>query len=72
MKTILRSRELSCPTCVAKIERALGAIRGVEAARVHFTTGRIEVSYDPARVTVDDLIRAVRAAGYDATAAVRP
>jgi copper chaperone CopZ len=65
MKTILRSQQLSCPTCVAKIEKALGAREGVEAAKVHFATGRIEVEHDPERIGLDDLVTAVRSAGYE-------
>lgn len=64
--TILRSSELSCPSCVAKIEKALTSIDGVQGAQVHFTTGRIEVDYDNTRASVDDLIKAVRSAGYEA------
>ncbi len=65
-KTILRSQELSCPSCVAKIEKALGAVDGVTLAKVHFNTGRIEVEHDAERAPVDELVKAVRAAGYDA------
>ena len=66
MKTILRSQELSCPSCVAKIEKALKSLDGVEEAEVHFNTGRIEVQHDPASASGDDLVKAVRSAGYDA------
>jgi len=65
-KTTLRSQELSCPSCVAKIEKALNAVDGVEMARVHFNTGRIEVQHDEARASVEDLVKAVRTAGYEA------
>lgn len=65
-KTTLRSNELSCPSCIAKIEKALKGIDGVEAAKVHFTTGRIEVQHDENRATTNDLIEAVRSAGYEA------
>ena len=34
MKTILRSQELSCPSCAAKIEKALNALDGVQQARL--------------------------------------
>lgn len=67
MKTVLRSSELSCPSCVAKIERRLRALDGVTAAKVHFTTGRIEVEHDASRVGADVLVKAVREAGYNAT-----
>lgn len=69
MKTLLRSQELSCPSCVAKIERALLALDGVSHAKVHFTTGRIEVEHDPERVSPATLVETVRAAGYAATVA---
>ncbi len=66
MKTILRSQELSCPSCVAKIEKALKALDGVTEATVHFNTGRIVVEHDPVAVKGDQLVTAVRAAGYEA------
>jgi copper chaperone CopZ len=69
MKTILRSQELSCPSCVAKIEKALKALDGVEQATVHFNTGRIEVQYDPEAVKSDELVAAVRAVGYESKVA---
>jgi copper chaperone CopZ len=69
MKSILRSQELSCPSCVAKIEKALEALDGVQAAKVHFNTGRIEVQHDPEKVKGDDLVRTIRSVGYESTVA---
>lgn len=66
MKTILRSKELTCPSCVAKIEKALKAVNGVSEAKVHFNTGRIEVQYDAELVKGEDLEKAIRAVGYEA------
>jgi copper chaperone len=66
MKTILRSKELSCPSCVAKIEKALMNIEEVESAKVHFTTGRIEVHHPAGRINPDDLVKAIRSVGYEA------
>ncbi len=63
--TLLRSQELTCPSCVAKIEKALGAVDGVKVAKVHFSTGRIEVQHEET-ASVDQLVKAVRSAGYDA------
>ena len=65
MKTLLRSQELTCPSCVAKIEKALTALPGVQDAKVFFNTGRIEVEHDE-RASNEDLVRAVRSAGYEA------
>jgi copper chaperone len=41
-------------------------VTGVEDATVHFNTGRIVVKHDPAEATVDDLVCAVKSAGYKA------
>ncbi len=65
MKTILRSTELSCPSCIVKIEKSLKAVPGVSEATVHFTTGRIDVEHDDAKAPVEKLLQAVRAVGYD-------
>lgn len=65
-KTILRSDELSCPSCVPKIEKALKALPGVEKAEVRFNTGKIEVEHDPAQSSVEALVAAIRGTGYEA------
>ena len=65
MKTILRSDELNCPSCISNIEAALSALDGVNTATVHFTTGRIEVEHDRERVSATRLQQAVRDVGYE-------
>ena len=67
MKTLLRSKELSCPSCVAKIEKALKTVDGVQEAKVHFNTGRIEIEHDPQKADGDKLVQAVRSVGYEST-----
>jgi len=66
IRTVLRSDEFTCPSCVAKIEKALAATPGVTKARVHFSTGRIEVEHDAASAPVETLVSAVKSAGYEA------
>lgn len=68
-KTLLRSQELSCPSCVAKIETALKSLDGVVDAKVFFNTGKIEVQHDPERVKAEELVKAVRSVGYEAKVA---
>lgn len=64
-KTVLRSSELSCPSCVAKIEKSLSGVAGVTTAKVQFNTGKIVVEHDETTPT-DALVSAVKAAGYEA------
>jgi Cu+-exporting ATPase len=61
---------MTCASCATRIERKLNKLEGVEAS-VNFATEQAAVSYDPARTAVDDLIRAVEAAGYHASVEAR-
>lgn len=65
--TILRASDFSCPSCVAKIEKQVGRIDGVTEVTVHFASGRIEITHEPRKVSVEDLVAAVAKAGYSAT-----
>lgn len=65
-RTMLRAEGFSCPSCVAKIEKHVGKVPGVTGVAVHFSSARIEIDHDPA-TTVDDLVAAVKKAGYVAT-----
>lgn len=67
--TVLRAEGFSCPSCVAKIEKQLGRIDGVDKVEVKFASSRIEVDHDASRVSVDDLVAAVGKAGYAAAPA---
>jgi len=51
---------------VAKIEKNLMSNRGVHYAKVHFNTGRIEVEHDAEQTSREELVSAVRQAGYSA------
>ena len=64
--TLLRAEGFSCPSCVAKIEKQVGHLKGVEKVKVHFASSRIEIDHDADRVSVDDLVAAVAKAGYTA------
>jgi Cu+-exporting ATPase len=55
---------MTCASCVARIERKLNRLEGVEAT-VNFATEQATVRCDPS-VAVDDLVTAVEAAGYRA------
>lgn len=66
-RTVLRSSEFTCPSCVEKIETRLTKLDGVDAAKVHLSTGRIEVDHNVAAITVDDIVAQIAKAGYKAT-----
>ena len=55
---------MTCASCVRRIEKALGKVKGVIEAGVNLATEKARVVYDPERVALDDLRRAVEKAGY--------
>src|ERR671935_1981447 len=57
---------MTCASCVARVERKLKRVPGVQEATVNLATERAAVAYDPTATTVADLIGAVEAAGYSA------
>ncbi|MFD1505452.1 heavy-metal-associated domain-containing protein [Georgenia yuyongxinii] len=67
-RTVLRAEGFSCPSCVAKIEKQVGRLDGVQAVKVHFASARIEIDHTP-EVSVDSLVAAVAKAGYTAAPA---
>ena len=48
------------------VRRALEGLKGVKKAEVSFSEKRATVTYDPEKVSVDDLIQAVKRAGFQA------
>jgi Cu+-exporting ATPase len=56
---------ISCASCVATIEGALRSTRGVLSAAVNFATNAARVEFAPATVSLAELRRAIRDAGYE-------
>jgi Cu+-exporting ATPase len=56
---------MTCASCASRIERKLNRLDSVEAT-VNYATEEAAVSFDPAAVSVDDLIATVESIGYHA------
>lgn len=57
---------MTCAACVARVERGLSKVPGVEQANVNLATEKASVVFDPTATTLEDLIGKVRALGYEA------
>ena len=55
---------MTCAHCPENAEKVLRAVAGVRAAHVNLANALAAFDYDPARTTVADLLRAIRAAGF--------
>ncbi len=59
---------MHCTSCSSLIEKSLRKLSGVEAANVNFASEKARIKFDPKRVKIEDLERAVLDAGYEAKA----
>jgi Cu+-exporting ATPase len=55
---------MTCASCVARNEKALRKVEGVDDASVNFATEKATIAFDPEVVSADKLVHAVEAAGY--------
>jgi Cu+-exporting ATPase len=63
---VLEVSGMRCNNCAASIETALSGIDGVERPRVSFALEEARLDFDPRRATLDAILEAVRASGYEA------
>lgn len=61
----LKIAGMVCAACSSAIEKALGNLEGVYRAQVNLATEYASVEYDPEKVNLADLEKAVKDAGYE-------
>ncbi|HEB02848.1 MAG TPA: hypothetical protein ENI12_06410, partial [Nitrospirae bacterium] len=55
---------MSCASCSATVQKGLSGLEGVKSADVNFASGRATVTFNPEKVSVDDLKKTVSDLGY--------
>ncbi|NWF93273.1 MAG: copper-translocating P-type ATPase [Syntrophaceae bacterium] len=63
-KVFLPIQGMTCASCVKKVEKALGSLKGVIQVNVNLATERASVEYVPGAVGIADFKKAVQDAGY--------
>ena len=56
---------MSCSTCSATVEEAVGGLPGVSSVDVNFATDEAAVEYDPAAVSLSRIYEAIEESGYE-------
>src|SRR5829696_8513972 len=65
-KVRLEIEGMTCASCVARVEKALNGLEGVDGVSVNLATERATVAFRPSQLGVDELIGAVESIGYQA------
>ncbi|GCE09668.1 heavy metal translocating P-type ATPase [Dictyobacter aurantiacus] len=63
---------MTCASCAMRIEKGLKKLPGVQDAQVNLATERGKVLYDPAQVSVEQMVQKVDALGYKAIPLAAP
>jgi mercuric ion binding protein len=66
-RAVLDVPAMNCALCPLSVKKALEKVPGVLAAKADLATRTAEATYDPDRVSVEKLAKAVTDAGYPAT-----
>lgn len=65
MKTTkIKLEELTCPSCIRKIEKLLLKTPGVEQAQVHFNSSKVKVSFDEEVIPEKEIAAKIEKLGY--------
>src|SRR6185503_19799411 len=64
-RIVLPIEGMSCASCAATVQEALGTSPGVASAAVNYATAKAAVDYDDGQTNVGQLIKVVREAGYN-------
>jgi len=64
-KAEIKISGMHCATCAINIEESLSKIKDVSKVQVNFGTDTAHVEFDPQKVSITDLEKAVKDVGYD-------
>ena len=57
---------MTCGGCEVAVKRAVGKLDGVDTVKASHEDGRAEVTYDPGKVTIEQIVKAIERLGYQA------
>lgn len=65
-KAIIQLEDLSCPSCLQKIDRAVKGAAGVdqESVEVLFNSSRVKVDFNLENGSIEKIEKAIEALGY--------
>lgn len=65
MEKTLNVQGMTCGHCKMSVENALNELDGVSTAKVDLDAGKVEVNYDEAKVSLENMQEAIEDQGYD-------
>jgi copper chaperone len=64
-QTTINVKGMTCDACQSAVTNALNELDGVTSVEINLKEGKAGVSYDPSKITFDQMKKAVEEQGYD-------
>jgi len=64
-KAEFKLEQLTCPTCVKKIEGTLGKMDGIKDVRVLFNASKVKLNFDESKTEQGQITRTIEKLGYE-------
>ncbi len=68
-RAILPVTGMTCANCAATIERVLKKVEGILEVQVNFASEQASVVFDPKKLSIRDIVNAIRKSGYNVATA---
>ncbi|SHJ92585.1 Cu+-exporting ATPase [Clostridium cavendishii DSM 21758] len=65
-ENVLKIEGMTCAACAKAVERVTKKLDGVIESNVNFATEKLSISYEPSKLRISDIKKAVEKAGYKA------
>ena len=66
VKKTIKIEGMTCTACAKAVERVTRKLEGVTESNVNYATEKLSISYEPSRVSIIDIKKAIDKAGYKA------
>ncbi len=63
-KAVIQLEQVTCPSCIKKIETALNKLPGVAAVEMLFHSSKVKTQFDETIVNADKLVNTINKLGY--------
>ena len=67
MKQKIKIDGMSCAHCVAKVEKAVSELEGVEKVKVKLKDAEAKIKYDETKLPMDKILSVITELGYEAS-----
>lgn len=64
-KAKLKILNMHCTSCAMSIDWGLEDTKGVKEAKTNYASAETEVTYDPKKLTLDQIVKIIKNVGYD-------